>query len=110
MKIDLDELERRARAADKDNPGMCYGADHVDGYPSAQSAMDLFNAMDPATTISLIRRIRELEQALEGQLGKGPSVLRALLEKGATQCGGWDAAGNWDIDRPADGRSGPVTR
>lgn len=29
MKIDLNKLEAIARAADKDNPGVCYSADHV---------------------------------------------------------------------------------
>lgn len=33
--IDLNELERLARAADKDNPGICYSADEIDGYRPA---------------------------------------------------------------------------
>jgi hypothetical protein len=120
MKIDLDELERIARAADKDNPGACYLADRVDGYPLARSAMDLFNAMDPATTLSLIRHIRELE-ALAGRgldamrsleeemrLQKGGTTAtdeidagRAVLAKGATLYGSMDpVTDRWDIDRP----------
>lgn len=125
MRIDLDKLEAIARAADKDNPGVCYSADHVDGYPSAQSAMDLFNAMDPATSISLIRRIRLLEQIAKRALGEWrewhgetrtsntegwkatEAEIAALVEQvdGGTVRYGRHPVGyedRWDIDRPAD--------
>lgn len=106
MKIDLDRLEAIARAADKDNPGVCYIADHVDGYPSGKSAMDLFNAMDPATTLSLIRHIREQEEFMRGLVGDYAFLeprITAVLAKGATLYGSMDpATDHWDIDRPAD--------
>jgi hypothetical protein len=105
MKIDLDGLGAIARAADKDNPGSCYIADRHDGYPSARSAMDLFNAMGPATTLSLIRRLHELEElgllgiaAMEGlhnatSFGPPPAHIaraKALLAKGAKLYGSID--------------------
>lgn len=122
MKIDLDNLERIARAADSDNPGVCFQADHVDGYPTADSAMVYFNAFDPATAMSLIRRNRELE-ALAGraidkwaeldrefdlQLGGGPdgeiADARAVLEAGTTRYGRIPVGRDdrWDIDQPAE--------
>lgn len=125
MRIDLDKLEAIARAADKDNPGVCYRADHVDGYPYADSAMDMFNAMDPATTMSLIRRIRELKQIATRALGEWrawhaevstsntegwkatEAEIAALVEQvdGGTVRYGRFPVGHedrWDIDRPAD--------
>lgn len=117
MKIDLGKLETIARAADKDNPGICYNADHVDGYPIAQSAMDLFNAMDPATVVSLIRYIRRLEAgartACDSLAGQHPwADLVALLDMGAIQYGrapcGRDE--RWDIDRLAEDDSEPRSR
>lgn len=108
--IDLEDLERKARAADKQEPGACWFLVASDGALIGSAAAVHVEENDPATTISLIRRIRELEDALGSQLGKGQSVLRDLLVKGTTRYGGWDEHGNWDIDRPADGRSGPVRR
>lgn len=104
--IDLDRLEAIARAADKDNPGICFHADHVDGYPYDASAMEHFNTFDPATVLSLIRCIREFRDALAGQLGPGPSVPRDLLDKGVTRYGSMDpVADRWDVDRPVEAKS-----
>lgn len=119
-KIDLDDLERTARAADKQAPGICYSTEVREGAPHGSAVAAHMEALDPAMTLSLIRYIRQLEalarrgvEAMQDlhdelQLQKGGEphteeidAGRALLEAGATAYGSWDEHGNWDVDRPA---------
>lgn len=93
-KIDLDELERKARAAD---PALWSGlradAFNVDRWADDRSVANAQHIAlnSPPVTLALIARIRELENALfdwgdartSGGTGPSPLSLIALLEKGA---------------------------
>lgn len=129
MKISLTALERTARAADKELPGSLYSFDPHDGWdaPGGDAVGEHIDASDPATMISLIRHIRELRQIAKRALGEWraghaevstssadgwkatDAEIEAMIkqvEAGAVRYGGWDAEGNWDIDRVAEDEVG----
>ena len=93
-RIDLDELERKARAAiaaEEAAPRQIDGARMITD-DVAITSWDHQQASKPPVTLALITRIRELETALGDALDRmtfeqhnEPGILRveALLEKGA---------------------------
>lgn len=84
MKIDLDEIERKARALLAERAKTRDVTDE-----SAEAAWQYGEATPPPVTLALIARIRELEavatevrnELLDGCLGQ--QEIDAILEKGA---------------------------
>jgi hypothetical protein len=90
MKLDLDDLDRKARGAGASDGDM----DWICPDPSclaSEAEKAFIEATSPQVVAALIARIRELEDCLDGALGEiesratgadQPLQERALLEKG----------------------------